>query len=185
MEDLGIITLYFNRDERAITETEAKYGKLCHKISYNILGDEHEAEECTNDTYFGVWNAIPPERPHSLGAFVSRVARNIALKRLEYNMASKRCRDTLVSMSELEEVIPDTLNSGSIEDKELGEWISEFLRAEKQTARNVFVRKYWFFDSIAEISERYSFSEAKVKSMLFHTRARLKKYLERKGVSFV
>ncbi len=183
MEDIGIITLYFNRDERAITETEGKYGKLCCKIANNILGDEEEADECVNDTYFGVWNAIPPERPSSLKAFVARVARNIALKRLKYNSASKRSCEAIVSIHELEEILPDKFNDINIDDMELGEWISAFLREEKEDARNVFIRKYWFFDSIAEISEMYGFTESKIKSMLHHTRTRLRHYLTKKGVS--
>ncbi len=183
MEDIGIITLYFNRDERAIVETEEKYGKLCKKIANNILGDEYEADECVNDTYLGLWNAIPPERPNSLKAFAARIARNVSLKKLKYNTASKRACDTVISIHELEEILPDSLNNDSIEDMELGEWINEFLKNEKEDRRNVFIRKYWFFDSVSEICEMYGYTESKVKSMLYHTRTKLHHYLTKKGVS--
>ncbi len=187
MEDLGIITLYFNRDERAIEETEAAYGKLCVSIAKNILGDEHEANECLNDTLFGLWNAIPPQRPKSLRAFAAKVARNLSLKRLDYHRASKRVADTILSLHELEEILPHGEHGTSpiedrIEDAELGEWISDFLREQNETVRNVFLRKYWFFESVTQIAERYNFSEAKVKSMLHHTRGKLKHYLSQKGV---
>ncbi len=182
MDDSKIIDLYFERDDRAIQETDEKYGKLCRRIAVNVLNDVHDAEECVNDTYFGVWGAIPPQRPKSLSAFVAKIARNLALKRLEYKSASKRASGVLVSISELESVLPDSLVHSGVEDAELGEWISEFLRTETPQARGVFIRKYWFFDSVSEIAELYSFTEAKVKSMLFHSRNRLKKYLETKGV---
>ncbi len=187
MEDLGIITLYFNRDERAIEETEAAYGKLCVGIAKNILADEHEANECLNDTLLGLWNAIPPHRPKSLRAFAAKVARNLSLKRLDYHRASKRSFDTLLSLHELEQILPQGDHGTSpIDDelatKELGGWISEFLREQNLTARNVFLRKYWFFESVTQIAQRYDFSEAKVKSMLHHTRGKLRKYLTQKGV---
>ncbi len=182
MNDGNIIDLFFERNESAIRETEKKYGKLIFGISKNILGNTQDAEECTNDTYLGVWNAIPPARPISLMAFVAKVARNLSLKRLEYNRAEKRSAYELVSLSELEEILPDEEIPEDITEEELGKIISDFLMTEKEDARNVFMRKYWFFDSIEAISERYSFSESKVKSMLFHTRNRLKKYLKDRGI---
>ncbi len=183
MDDADIIDLYFRRDERAISETEIKYGKLCYKIANQILGDEHDADECVNDTYFGAWRAIPPERPDSLKAFVARIARNKAIGRLKYNAAAKRKCDALLSLDEIEEIIPDTGSFDSIEDREIGEWISDFLRGERDDVRNIFVRKYWFLDPIAELSEQYGYTETKIKSMLFHTRNKLRKYLEKKGVA--
>ncbi len=182
MDELGIITLFFNRDERAIEETEAAYGKLCAGISRNILGDDGEAQECVNDTLFALWNAIPPQRPKHLRAFVAKVARNLSLKRLDYHRASKRTADTIVSLHELEEILPGSLSPDEIEDRELGEWINTFLREQSDVTRKVFIRKYWFFESIAQIADRYAFSEAKVKSMLHHTRGKLKQYLTEKGV---
>ncbi len=182
MDDHHIIALYVERDENAIRETEKKYGKLCMGISKNILHNIADAEECVNDTYLGVWNAIPPQKPKSLMAFVARIARNLSLKRLEYNMAAKRSCPEPIEFSELEEVLPDQAIAADCTEEDLGALLNDFLKSEKEDARNVFIRKYWYFDPIEEIAERFSFSESKVKSMLFHTRSRLKEFLKEKGV---
>ncbi len=183
MEDREIIKLYFERDERAMHETENKFGKLCYKIARNITGNDSDAEECVNDTYLGVWNAIPPERPRVLGAFIARLARNIAIDRFKYNTAQRRNPDTVLSLSELEEIIPDESALSDVEDGALGRLISDFLYGEDEEIRNIFIRKYFFFDSIGQLSEKFGYSESKIKSILFRTRNRLKKYLHTKGVA--
>ncbi len=180
MDDNRIIELFLERNESAIEELQKKYAPMCFSISRNILHDESDVEECVNDTYLALWNSIPPERPSSLSAYLSRVIRNLSLKRLEYNSAKKRSSYDLVSLSELDEILPDRVDE--LSDGELGRLINDFLRTEKADSRNVFLRKYWFFDSIESIAKRYSFSEAKVKSMLFATRKRLKNYLMTKEV---
>lgn len=182
MEDLKIIELYFERNEQAIKETDLKYGKLCHRIAYNILNDREDSKECVNDTYVGVWNAIPPTRPNNFTAFICRIARNLSLKRLEYIKREKRSADVLLSFEELAAVLPDERYAPNISDEDVGRVISEFLRGQKEDAKNVFVRKYYFFDSISEIAKRYSFTESKVKNMLFNTRNKLKDYLIKEGV---
>ena len=182
MDDSQIIELYFERDEKAIKETELKYGALCFSIANNILNNEADTEECVNDTYLSVWNIIPPQRPNNFKAFVSKITRNLSLKRIEFNNAIKRSADTIISLSELEDVLPSKSVQSEIEDEMLGKLISDFLRNEKEGARNVFIRKYWYFDTVADIAVRYSFSESKVKSILFHTRNRLKDYLIKEGV---
>lgn len=182
MEDRRIIELYFERDEQAIQETKAKYGKLCHRIAYNILNNHEDAEECVNDIYAGVWNAIPPTRPNHFLAFVCKIARNLSLKRLEFMTREKRSQAVLVSLDELEAILPDERYAPAIRDEDIGKRISDFLRSQKEESRNVFIRKYYFFDSIGEIAERYSFTESKVKNMLFHTRNKLKDYLMKEGV---
>ncbi len=182
LEDNRIIELYFDRNEIAIAETKNKFGRLCFGISKNILGDESDAEECVNDTYLAVWNKIPPERPNSLMAFVAKIARNISLKRLERNSAQKRRAFEYVDISELEEVLADDESAAGVTEEEIGRHINDFLSMEKEAVRNVFMRKYWFFDSVEEIADRYSFSESKVKSILFHTRNKLRRYLKEKGV---
>ncbi len=183
MEDRAIIELYFSRDQRAISETSKKYGKLCHKIAKRITSDDHDAEECVNDTYFGVWNAIPPQRPENFVAFIAKIARNLAIGKLKYRMAAKRNSDSVVSLNELEEIIPDTSHFDEFEDREVGRWISDFLRKEDEIVRKIFIRKYWYFDSISELSFEYGFSETKVKSLLFRTRNKLREYLEERGVT--
>lgn len=182
MEDTKIIELFFSRSEEAITETASKYGKLCFSISGNILGNNEDSEECVNDTYLALWNCIPPQRPSNLMAFISKIVRNLSLKKLDYNLAKKRDSSITHSLSELEEILPDKAISNKFSDEEIGRILSNFLKNEKADSRNVFIRKYWYFDSVEDISKRYKFSESKVKSMLFHTRNRLKKYLIKEGV---
>lgn len=182
MNDLGIIELYFARDEQAIKETDNKYGKLCHNIAYNILGNKEDSEECVNDTYIGLWNAIPPARPNNFTAFVCKVARNLSLKRLEAMKRQKRSQAVLVSLDELAEILPDKNIADGITDEDIGKLISTFLKNEKEDIRNVFIRKYYFFDSISSIARRYSFTESKVKNMLYHTRTKLKDFLIKEGI---
>lgn len=183
MEDLAIIELYFSRDEMAIKETDVKYGRLCYGVAYHILGNKEDAEECVNDAYMGAWNAIPPTRPDSLRAFLCRIARNLALKRVEAMARQKRSQATLVSLDELAEILPDERVGEGVDGEGLAARISDFLRKEAPEARNVFLRKYYFFDSVKEIAKRFGFTESKVKSMLYHTRNRLKEYLIKEGVT--
>ncbi len=183
MEDRDIIKLYFERDERAIAETERKYGRLCQTIARNVTGDEQDAQECVNDTYLGTWNAIPPERPRYLGAFVAKIARNIALDKLKYKSAQKRTHEAVISLSELEEIIADEPELEELEGGALGRMISDFLYTEDEVTRKIFIRKYFYLDSIADLSDKYGYSESKIKSMLHRTRNKLKKYLSEKGVA--
>lgn len=182
MDDPKIIELYFERDEQAIRETDAKYGRLCHSIAYNILNNHEDSEECVNDTYAGIWNAIPPTRPNNFMAFVCKIARNLSLKRLEFMKREKRSPEVLISLEELAAVLPDERYAPDASDEDVGKLISKFLRSQKEDIRNVFLRKYYFFDSVGEIAERYSFTESKVKNMLFYTRNKLKDYLIKEGV---
>ena len=194
MNDSEIIELYFQRDEQAIKETDSRYGGLCHHIAYNILNEnkfkqaynilnnKEDAEECVSDAYVGVWNAIPPARPDNFMAFVSRITRNLSLKKLEFITRDKRSRDMSVSLEELEAVLPDERCVKDITGEELGSAISRFLRGQKAEARNVFIRKYYFFDSVKEIAARYSFTESKVKNMLLHTRKKLRDYLVKEDI---
>ena len=180
MDDRSIVALFFARDERAIEQTARKYGRLCLRLSRNILGNEQDAEECVNDAYVGLWNAIPPASPDDLGAFACRVVRNLSLKRLRALTRQKCSREMTVSLSELEEVLPDDAVDGR--EGEIGAAISAFLREQSEDVRGVFIRKYYFFDSVSDIAKRYGFSQSKVKSMLFHTRNKLREYLIGEGI---
>ena len=182
MDDLQIIELYFARDEHAIKETDRKYGKLCLRVAKNLLFNNEDSEECVNDTYLTVWNKIPPTRPNNFIAFICKITRNLSLKRLEVSNAMKRSAGTVISMSELEKALPDQCIAPDVEDEELGKLISAFLWSEKALDRNVFLRKYWFFDSISDIAERYSMNENSVKSMLFRSRNRLREFLRKEGI---
>ena len=182
MDDLQIIELYFARDEQAIKETDRKYGKMCFRVAKNLLFNNDDSEECVNDTYLTVWNKIPPTRPNNFIAFICKITRNLSLKRLEVSNAMKRSAGTIISMSELEKALPDQCIAPDVEDEELGKLISAFLWSEKALDRNVFLRKYWFFDSISDIAERYSMNENSVKSMLFRSRNRLREFLRKEGI---
>ena len=178
MEDSQIIDLFFSRDENAIRETESKYGKLCSHIARNILDNSEDAEECVQDTYLAIWNAIPPARPNHFSAFVCKIARNLSFKKLEYITASKRNAAVCISLTELEAILP----ASHMESNELGSMINAFLRTEDALSRKIFLRRYWCFDSIKEIAQQFYFSENKVKTILFRTRNRLKDYLKKEGI---
>ena len=182
MDDSKIIDLYFERNEQAIKETEEKYGRLCYSIANHILNNHEDSEECVNDTYNGIWNAIPPARPTDFKAFLCKIVRNLSLKRLEFLNREKRSSEMTVSLEELAEVLPDDRYASDVADGEVGRLISEFLRGEKEETRNVFIRRYYFFDTVAEIATRYSFTKSKVKNMLFYTRNKLKAFLVKEGV---
>lgn len=183
MDDTQIIKMLFERNEKAITELEEKYGKVCSKIAFNIVGNDMDADECENDTYLAVWNQIPPDCPENLYAYVCRITRNLSLKRLRFNLAAKRSPLSVIPISEIEDFLPDETQTEA-ENIRIGEILNDFLRNEREDSRNVFIRKYWFFDSISDISLRYSFSESKVKSMLFHARKRLAEKLKKEGIMF-
>lgn len=182
MDDRSIIKMYFARDEKAIEETDKKYGNLCLHLANNILSDIEDSRECVNDTYFAVWNRIPPEQPDQFRAYILKITRNLAMKKFRYLLAGKRSRDMTVSYSELEEILPVSESDQNIEYAQLGQLLNEFLRKEKEDSRNVFIRKYFFFDSVKEISRQYGFSESRIKSMLYHSRIRLKNYLRKEGI---
>lgn len=181
INDNSIIDMYFGRDEQAIRVTSEKYGKLCFRVAHNILGSREDAEEVVNDAYLAAWESIPPAKPESLRAFVCRITRNHALKRLDYNTVQKRMPKVLLSFAELEEMIPDNAQQPDISASELGELINEFLKTQSADARCVFVRRYYFFDSIYDIAKKYSFGESKVKTLLSRTRKKLKDYLNKEG----
>ena len=182
MEDIQIIELYWKRDASAIQETKIKYGKICFQIANHVIGVKEDAEECENDTYWTAWKQIPPTRPQYLAAYLCRIVRNLALKRMEYIHAKKRTPDVCVAFEELEDVIPDDRIAPDRELDDIGRIISEFLHTEKKMARRIFMRRYFFCDTISEIAWRYGMQENTVKSVLFRTRNRLHTYLKKEGI---
>ena len=182
MDDQKLIQMFWERNEDAIRETDTKYRKLCFGIAFNILGNEYDAEECVNDTYMSLWTAIPPMKPRCFPAYLSRITRNISLKRYRQGSAQKRSRMTEVSIEELEEVLPGSFSMPDPDAEQLGKLINDFLKTEKESTRGIFIRKYFFFDSIEEIAKRYAFSESQVKNKLSRCRKRLKDYLSERGV---
>jgi len=183
LDDSGIIKLYWERSEDAIRATDVKYGKLCRYIAGNILNNTQDAEECINDTYLGVWNAIPSKRPSVFSSFIGKITRNHALKKLEYISAEKRNPDAVCSLAELEECVSgfDSVET-EFESKRIERALTEFLWNQEKEKRIIFIRRYWYFDSIATISNLFEYSESKVTSMLYQTRQKLKVYLESEGI---
>lgn len=180
MEDQEIIRLYFDRSETAIAETAEKYGVFCHCIAKNILASDADAEECVNDAYFAVWNRVPPETPRSLKAFLGKIVRNISLDRFDYNTAEKRCAGMNILLDEIAEILPDS-EMTPFPENNLTEILNAFLEKEKPDLRQIFVRRYWFCDSVREISARFGMSESRVKTVLFRQRSRLRAYLTKEG----
>ncbi len=182
MTDASIISLYWERSEKAIEETDLKYGKLCRHLSNNILNNISDAEECVNDTYLTVWNSIPDENPNSFSAFICRIVKNLSLKRLEYVTAQKRKPEMLASFDELQNCISsESLPEDIVDAEELGKVISSFLREQSRENRNIFLRRYWYFDSVKEIAADYGMKQEKVSAILFKMKNKLKKYLEKEG----
>ena len=177
IDDKKIIELYFERNEQAIKETDIKYGKLCHKIAYNILNNLQDSEECVNDTYLGVWNKIPPTRPDNFKAYISKIVRSISIDKFRKQKAKKRSADMVMALDELADILPDERYAPGRNDEEIGKSISIFLNKQKEVVRRVFLLKYFYFESNIAIAERCGFTERKVTHMLAHTRAQLKEYL--------
>ena len=185
MEDEKIIALYGERDERAVSETKAKYFHYLTKISFGVLGDEGDAEECVNDTYLKAWQNIPPDRPRSLSAYLAVIVRRISLDRLKKRTAGKRNgREYDLSLEELEECTPSGDGSpveDEVERKALGKCISGYLLGLSETERLVFTGRYFYLDSVREISAYAGMTPAKVRGMLERLRTGLKSRLENEG----
>lgn len=184
LEDCAILDLYWAREERALTETAQKYGGMCHSIAYNILQDWQDTEECVNDTWLRAWNAMPPQRPTVLSAFLSRITRNLSLDRYKLARAGKRGGgQTTLALEELGECVP-AANSveQTIQLQELTAALDRFLRELPEKECCLFLRRYWYVDSTREIARRYDMAEGSVKSVLFRIRRKLKAYLEREGI---
>lgn len=181
MQDNEIIELFFSRNELALQATEAKYGKYCFSIAYNILYNREDADESVSDTYMGAWRSIPPHRPAILSTFLGKLTRRISLNKRRNSARAKRGGgEFTLAIDELSECVASARTTeAELEQKELSECINTFLSTLGQTERDVFVCRYWFLASIAEIGKKFSFSESKIKSMLHRTRQKLKKYLEK------
>ena len=185
MEDSQIIDLYWARLEQAIQETDTKYGGYCRAIAHNILKSMEDSEECVSDTWLRAWNAMPPQRPSVLSAFLGRITRNLSLARYKAARAEKRGGSSFpAALDELSECVPA---GGSVEqtmdERELGQAIDRFLRTIPEKQCSLFLRRYWYAESILQIAERYSLKENTVKSILFRTREQLRKFLQKEGVA--
>ena len=183
MEDNLIVDLYWQRNERAISETAAKYGKYLHSISYHILQNAEDTEECVNDTYNDAWQSMPPHRPSILSTFLGKITRRISIDLWRKNSAKKRGGSEIaIALDELEECVAGTDDvEAEVEKRELQKKLNAFLFALPQIDRQVFMCRYWYMDSISEIAIQFDYSESKIKSMLFRTRNKLRTMLKKEG----
>lgn len=185
MEDSAIVALYWARDEQALTETSAKFGAYCRKIALNLLGSLSDAEEVENDTWMAAWNSMPENRPARLAPYLGRITRNLALDRRDKANAQKRGGGQAeVVLEELEGCLagPGRVEH-TVEAADTARMISTFLRSQPEPARGIFIRRYWYCDSTADIAARYSLPEGRVRVILHRTRNKLKKYLTAQGVN--
>ena len=183
MNDSEIIDLFYMRSEQAIIELSVKYGNVCNKVAKNILNNILDAEECVNDAYLGAWNTIPPQNPNPLLTYISRIVRNLSIKKYHSNTSVKRNSFYDVALDELESCIPSgkTIES-ELDAKELSRIIDDFLDTLDKENRVMFVRRYWYSDSISDIAEKFQISSNDVSVRLFRIREKLKKYLKKEGV---
>jgi RNA polymerase sigma-70 factor (ECF subfamily) len=183
LDDEKIVELFLERNEEAIGRTSEKFGKRLRKLSFGITEDFETAEECENDTYLEAWNRIPPHEPKSyLYAFLARITRHLSINRCRERERLKRKAFLCELSAEMEECIPspDDMDC-KIDDMVFAEAINRFLRNLSEEKRNIFIRRYWYLDSVFEISKQFSLSESNVKTTLFRLRKNLKEYLEKEG----
>lgn len=183
MDDEKIVELFLERDEGAIAAASEKYGPAIRKIAFNILGDDGYAEECESDTFLAAWNSIPPHEPRGyLFSYLARIARSSATDRLRKQSAEKRNAQVSEFTLEMQECIPGPEDVwDKISGMELSKAISSFLQSQSKLKRGIFLRRYWYMDSIADIARRVGMSEGKVKTVLFRMRLKLREYLKKEG----
>lgn len=183
MDDKQIINLYLKRSENAIAETDTKYGTYCFTIAERILNRREDSEETVNDTYLAVWNAIPPHLPPAFAAFIGKITRNLAIDRWRMQSSDKRGNGAFtLCLDELGECVSGEISiEQEILAKELTEALNRFLQKLPAVERQVFLCRYWYMDSIPEIAAAFGFSQTKVTTMLYRTRSKLRKLLEKEG----
>lgn len=183
MEDEQIVSLYWDRDETAIRETEAKYDRYLTKIAYNILADREDSRESVNDTYLAAWESMPPHRPTVLSAYLAKLTRRISIDCFRYRTRGKRmASEYAVSLSELGDCVSGGNTTEEIVNvKLLADAIGIYLRLQSEQARTAFIGRYYFLDSLKEVAAYCEISESKAKTLLYRTRVGLKEYLEKEG----
>jgi RNA polymerase sigma-70 factor (ECF subfamily) len=185
MTDQGIIQLYWDRDERAIEETDLAYGKYCRTISCTILGSKEDAEECVNDTYLHTWNAIPPKKPDKLSAFLARICRNLSVDRIRKKTARKRGgSEWTAALEELEPFVPGGDDpEKTMEDAELAASLETFIRSLTERDQALFLRRYYYLQPIAEAADACGLREGAAKVALYRIREKLKAHLGKEGIA--
>ena len=180
MEDSQIIAYLFQRSEQALRAIEEKYSGLCRRVVANILPDARDVDECVSDTYLRVWKSIPPQRPERLDSYIARVARNAARDRHDYNSAGLRNSALTLAYEELEYVLPT--RDEAVDAVAFRTFLNGFLRSQKKEARIMFLRRYWYGDSVGQIAAAFGCGEEKVKSSLFRTRNKLRDAMIKEGI---
>ena len=184
MDDLEILERFFARDEGAIVAARARYGPYCSAVARKILADPHDQEECLSDTWLRAWNAIPPHRPRSLGAFLTKITRNLALNRLRDGKALRRGGGQVsLALEELKECVsPDGSPEGELDRQAAVEALNRFLDSLPPLQKEIFLRRYWYLDSVEDIARRTGWSKSRVTTALHRTRVRLRAHLIQEGI---
>lgn len=184
LDDNLIIDLYWARSEDAIGETDKKYGSYLGTIAYNILYSHEDSSEAVNDTYLRAWDSMPPERPNILSAYLGKITRRISLNKRRDQRAEKRGGGEInLVLDELSESIPSGFSvEQEVDAKALGETLNKFLGNLKETERDMFLRRYWYMDSVKDIAEMFGCGESKVKTTLFRIRKKLLATIESEGL---
>jgi len=183
LNDKMIIQLYLDRNERAVAETDEKYGSYCHSIANNILDNREDAHECVNDTYLRTWNSIPPNIPEKLSAYLAKIVRNLAFNRYRMSHASRRGGgQTALVLEELEEMISDVDAETEFNRREIAKVINSFVLSLPEKQRSIFLCRYWYADSISQISSDFKMTENNVSVTLSRLRNKLRKYLNERGI---
>lgn len=183
MEDAKIIELFWERNEQAVQETDTAYGRKLFVLSNNILNNREDAEESVSDTYMATWKAIPPKRPQYFYAFLASICRNLSFNKLDWHLAAKRNAEVVALTQEMESCIPDSRQDAQLGRRELRRVLEAFLEDLPRESRIIFLRRYLYVDTVAEIAARYGMTESKVKTQLHRTRMKLRKVLAEEGIA--
>ncbi len=183
MEDSEIVEMFIQRSEDAIRQLDGRYGGLCRQVSYNILFNRQDMQECVNDTYLKVWESVPPQRPANLKAFVCKLVRCISINRLRFNTRQKRHQEMELLLSEVDECLPSTQDpSQHFDQQQTVELINRWLRTLDNATQLMFVRRYVLMESIPQLAATFALTKSNVSTRLYRARKQLKKYLEKEGV---
>ena len=181
MDDSKIIELFFARNEDAIKHTDDTYGRRLFHLADNIVHNDQDAEESVSDTYMKAWDTIPPKKPVHLFAYLAKICRNFALKKLDWKSAAKRNAEVVALTQEMETCIPDTSRDAEVEARELGRILDAFLRTLSDENQMVFLRRYWYTDSVSDIAKCFGMRENAVSMVLARMRQELRSFLEERG----
>ena len=178
MDDRDIVSLYFERDEEAIAESQRTYGAYCHTVAMSILDNPSDAEECVNDTWVAAWGSIPPKKPAILRTYLGKLTRNIAINHLRKGKRQKRNAEFVLSLHELSECIPAPDEE---DDSRLCDLLDEFLASAEPLDRKLFVGRHWYNRSVPVLAQGYGLSPNAVSIRLSRMRERLRTFLEERG----